>query len=160
MQVAKQLIGMKMVNNQTGPEGVVAHQVLIAKPVDIEKEYYLGAIIDRDRAEPILIASPEGGMEIEEIAAKHPDKILTVPIGLDGTCQTVSDWCSLCKFMGWKERSGQARGMQIAAGFGKAFIETDASLLEINPLVGIDRRQIMGPRCQAEHRRQCSLPPA
>src|SRR3989338_11520 len=56
--LAKELIGMKMVNQQTGPEGVVAHQVLISKPVDIAKEFYIGALVDRDRGVPILIASP------------------------------------------------------------------------------------------------------
>ncbi len=80
-----QLIGMKMVNNQTGKAGVIAHKVLISKPLDIKREYYLGAIIDRARAMPILIASPEGGMEIEEVAEKHPEKILKLPIGLDGS---------------------------------------------------------------------------
>ena len=58
VSVAEKLIGMKMVNNQTGPEGIIAHQVLISKPLDIKKEYYLGAVIDRDKAEPMLIASP------------------------------------------------------------------------------------------------------
>src|SRR5271169_157045 len=62
LRISQQLIGMKLVNNQTGPEGVIAHKVLITRPVDIKKEYYLGAIIDRERGEPILIASPEGGM--------------------------------------------------------------------------------------------------
>ena len=70
--IAKTLIGMKMVNQQTGPEGVVAKKVLISKPVDIAKEYYIGALIDREKAVPILIASPEGGMEIEEVAHKSP----------------------------------------------------------------------------------------
>jgi len=59
VEKAKELIGMKMVNQQTGPQGIIARQVLIAEPVDILKEYYLGAVIDRDRAMPTLIASPE-----------------------------------------------------------------------------------------------------
>ncbi|HEX2579628.1 MAG TPA: ADP-forming succinate--CoA ligase subunit beta [Rhabdochlamydiaceae bacterium] len=133
LQVAKKLIGMKMVNNQTGSEGVIAHQVLIASPVDIEKEYYLGAIVDRNKAEAVLIASPEGGMEIEEIAAKHPDKILTVPIGMDGTVKPYH-LLRLGKFMGW-EKETLEQGMKIAAALGKLFIDKDASLLEINPLV-------------------------
>lgn len=133
VEVSSKLIGMKMVNNQTGPEGVIAHKVMISRPVDIEKEYYLGAIIDRDRAVPILIASPEGGMEIEEVAAKHPERILTVPIDLTGEVKSFY-LLRLAKFMGWEgERARE--GMQIAAGVAKAFIEKDASLLEINPLV-------------------------
>lgn len=133
LSVAQQLIGMKMVNNQTGSEGVIAHKVLIAPPVDIAKEYYLGAIIDRNKAEAILIASPEGGMEIEEIAAKHPDKILTVPIGMDGSVKPYH-LLRLAKFMGWEKHTLE-EGMKIAAAVGKLFIEKDASLLEINPLV-------------------------
>ncbi len=131
--VAQHLIGMKMVNNQTGSEGVIAHKVLIAPPVDIEKEYYLGAIVDRNKAEAVLIASPEGGMEIEEIAAKHPDKILTVPIGMDGIVKPYH-LLRLGKFMGWEKQTLE-QGMQIAAALGKLFIDKDASLLEINPLV-------------------------
>ncbi|MBS0648150.1 MAG: ADP-forming succinate--CoA ligase subunit beta [Verrucomicrobia bacterium] len=133
LQVAKQLIGMKMVNNQTGSEGVIAHKVLIAPPVDIAKEYYLGAIVDRNKAEAILISSPEGGMEIEEIAQKHPDKILTVPIGMDGSVKPYH-LLRLGKFMGWEKHTLE-EGMKIAAAVGRLFIEKDASLLEINPLV-------------------------
>lgn len=133
VETASKLIGMKMVNNQTGPEGVIAHKVMISRPVDIEKEYYLGAIIDREQARPILIASPEGGVEIEEVAAKHPERILTVPIELNGEVKSFY-LLRLAKFMGWEgERARE--GMQIAAGVAKAFIEKDASLLEINPLV-------------------------
>lgn len=133
LQVAEKLIGMKMINNQTGLEGVIAHQVLIAPPVDIEKEYYLGAIVDRNKAEAVLIASPEGGMEIEEIAATYPDKILTVPIGMDGSVKPYH-LLRLGKFMGW-EKETLEQGMNIAAALGKLFIDKDASLLEINPLI-------------------------
>ncbi|MBS0604610.1 MAG: ADP-forming succinate--CoA ligase subunit beta [Verrucomicrobia bacterium] len=132
-KVAENLIGMKMINNQTGPEGVIAHKVLISKPLDIKKEYYLGAVIDRDKAEPILIASPEGGMEIEEVAEKHPEKILKLPIELDGSVRGFR-LVRLCKFMGWKGEMAKM-GALIAKGVAKAFIDTDASLLEINPLV-------------------------
>lgn len=132
-QVCSELIGMKMVNQQTGPEGVVARQVLISKPADIEKEYYLGAVIDRDRGTPILIASPEGGMEIEEIAEKSPDKILKMPFGFDGTLKRYQ-LLRLTKFMGWDKELAK-QGAQVAKAIAKCFIETDASLLEINPLV-------------------------
>ena len=133
LSVAEQLIGMKMVNNQTGSEGVIAHQILIAPAIDIEKEYYLGAIVDRNEAEAVLIASPEGGMEIEEIASKHPDKILTIPIGIQGDVKPYH-LLRLAKFMGWEKQTLE-EGMKIAAALGKLFIDKDASLLEINPLV-------------------------
>lgn len=131
--VARQLIGMKMVNNQTGPQGVVAHQVLISRPCTIAKEYYLGAVIDREEARPLLIASPEGGMEIEEIAVKHPEKILKIPIGLDGKVKPYH-LLRICNFMGWKEDTAKV-GVQIVKGVAQAFLDCDASLLEINPLI-------------------------
>ena len=137
---AKKLIGMKMVNNQTGPQGIVAHKVLITDPVDIAKEYYLGAIIDREHALPILIASPEGGMEIEEVAEKTPEKILKLPIGLDGSVKPYH-LLRLANFMGWKGVTAK-QGMGVAKSLAKAFIETDASLLEINPLVETPKGEI------------------
>ena len=131
--LAKQLIGMKIVNNQTGPEGIIAQQVLISEPAEISKEYYLGAIIDRQKASAMLIASPEGGMEIEEVAAKDPEKVLTLPIGVDGTMKDFH-LIRLAKFMGWTGETAK-KGKKVAAALAKAFIETDASLVEINPLV-------------------------
>lgn len=132
-KVASELIGMKMVNNQTGPQGVIAHQVMLSRPADIQKEYYIGATIDRENARPVLIASPEGGMEIEEIAEKTPEKILTLPIGLNGKLKPYHA-LRLSNFMGWEKDQAKV-GRKIAMGLCKAFIETDASLLEINPLI-------------------------
>ncbi|MDN3509576.1 MAG: ADP-forming succinate--CoA ligase subunit beta [Candidatus Neptunochlamydia sp.] len=140
VETAKKLIGMKMVNNQTGPQGIIAHKVLITEPVDIAREYYLGAIIDRDHAMPILIASPEGGMEIEVVAEKTPEKILKLPIGLDGSVRPYH-LLRLANFMGWKGVTAK-QGMKVAASLAKAFIETDSSLLEINPLVETDKGDI------------------
>lgn len=131
--VAARLIGMKMVNQQTGSAGIIAHKVLIAEPVDIDKEYYLGAIVNREIASAILIASPEGGMDIEEVAEKHPKKILQLPIPLNGEMKPYH-LLRLAKFMGWKGNT-MKEGIKIAQGLAKAFIETDASLIEINPLV-------------------------
>lgn len=130
---AKKLIGMKMVNQQTGPEGVVAKKVLISKPIDIAKEFYIGALVDRDRGTPILIASPEGGMEIEEVAEKSPDKILKMPFGFNGHLRSYQI-LRLAKFMGWSGDLAK-KGAALAQGLAKCFIDTDASLLEINPLV-------------------------
>jgi succinyl-CoA synthetase beta subunit len=140
-QIAKALIGMKMVNQQTGPDGVVANWVIITKPADIAKEYYIGAVIDRDRAVPTMIASPEGGMEIEEIAHKKPEKILKMPFGFDGKLRPYQ-LLRLTKFMGWKGDEAK-KGREIASGLAKCFIDTDASLLEINPLVKTPQGEIL-----------------
>lgn len=141
LKVAKQLIGMKLVNNQTGSKGVIAHQVLITETIDIHKEYYLGAIIDREKARAVLIASPEGGMDIEEVAHKYPDKILTLPIQLSGKMRSYH-LIYLAKFMGWKGEMAK-EGMKLAANLAKAFMDTDASLLEINPLVETKEHKLL-----------------
>ena len=129
----QELIGMRVVNHQTGPYGMVARSILMAKPIDIAKEFYLGAVIDRKNGKPLLIASPYGGMEIEEVAAKNPDKILKLPIQLNGTIRHYH-LVRLANFMGWKGEKG-ARGVAIAKGVALAFIQMDGELLEINPLV-------------------------
>jgi succinyl-CoA synthetase beta subunit len=133
VQVATQLLGMKLVNAQTGPAGVIAHQVLISSATQIHHEYYLGALIDREGKCPLLIASPEGGMEIEEVAATRPDRILKIPIELSGAVRPFR-LLHLCRFMGWTGDAAR-EGSQIAAALARALIDTDASLLEINPLV-------------------------
>ncbi len=135
--IVEELIGMKMVNNQTGPEGVIAHKVLITRPVDIAKEYYVSAVIDREHATPMFIASPEGGMEIEEIAEKNPEKILKMPFGRDGKLKPYQI-LRFIKFMGWKKETAQ-KGALIAEALAKVFIDKDASLLEINPLVETEK---------------------
>lgn len=132
-KIAKALLGMKMVNQQTGPEGVVAHLILVSSPLDIAKEFYLCAIVDRNRAVPMLIASPEGGMDIEEIAHKTPEKILKIPFSFDGKLKSYQ-LLQLTKFMGWKGELAE-KGALLAQLVAKCFIETDAAMLEINPLV-------------------------
>lgn len=137
----KNLLGMKMVNEQTGSEGIVASKVMICKPADIEKEYYLGAVIDRENAAPYLIASPEGGVEIEEIAEKSPEKILKLPIALDGTLKPYH-LLRFASFMGFKEEMA-VQGMKIAKAIAKTFIEYDASMLEINPLICTPSKEML-----------------
>jgi succinyl-CoA synthetase beta subunit len=137
----RQLLGMRIVNNQTGSEGVVAHQLMLSAPVAIKKEYYLGAVIDRQRATATLIASPEGGMEIEEVAAKSPDKVLKVPIQINGKVRTFH-LTRLAKMMGW-EGDLAKQGLAIVKGVAQAFIDTDASLLEINPLVATEQGEML-----------------
>ncbi len=137
----EELIGMRIINNQTGKEGVVSNEILVSPLLDYEKEYYIGAIIDRNQARATLIASPEGGMEIEEVAENTPEKILTLPIQLDGTLRRYQ-LIYLAKFMGWKGDAAK-NGMKVAAALAKAFVDTDASLLEINPLVETENGEII-----------------
>ncbi len=132
-QHVKDMLGMKIVTKQTGKDGIIAKQLIITAPVSIAKEYYLGIIIDRPRAQAVLIASPEGGMEIEEVAEKFPEKILTKPLPLDGKFKTFQLW-EIVKFLGLKGAQAE-QGLKLVASLAKAFAATDAVLLEINPLV-------------------------
>lgn len=130
---ADQLLGMKIVNNQTGTKGIVVRQVLVTSLVDIKREFYIGAVIDRKRAQATLIVSSEGGMEIEEVAAKHPSKILTIPITDNGAIRGYN-LIRINNFLGWTGKLAE-QGKKIVQGVAKAFVDKDASLVEINPLV-------------------------
>lgn len=132
-EAVDQLLGMHITTPQTGKEGIVVRQLLISPLVDIVQEYYLGVTVDRQRAQAVLIASPEGGMEIEELSATHPERIKVIPIHPGGVLRNY-ELIELAKFMGWKGTL-EKQGKQIVVGMVKAFVETDASLLEINPLV-------------------------
>lgn len=140
IEKAKELIGMHMVNNQTGPQGITAEKVMITKPVNIDKEYYLSVVIDRERARPMIIASREGGMDIEQLAETSPEKILKLPFSINGTLKRFQ-LLRLCSFMGWQGDLA-AKGSRIAKGIARAFIELDASILEINPLVKTDKEEL------------------
>jgi succinyl-CoA synthetase beta subunit len=133
IKYAKMLLGMRIVNNQTGKEGVVAHKILISPIAPIKKEYYMGAVIDRANACAVLMVSPEGGVDIEEVAAKHPEKILKMLISLNGTFRHNS-LVEMANFMGWQGETAR-QGMKLASNLAEAFVKTDASLLEVNPLV-------------------------
>lgn len=133
LRYAQELLGKKIVNEQTGPDGMVAHQLLLSPAIDIAKEYYLGAIIDRKLAQGVLIASPVGGIDIEKIAKESPEQLLILPIPAQGYFHSFQ-LMRIVKFMGWKNELVK-QGMQMIKHLVKAFAETDASLLEINPLI-------------------------
>lgn len=141
LDYSKQLFGKHIINNQTGKEGVVAHQLLISPLVDFKKEYYLGAVIDRKKGQATIIASPEGGIDIEEVAAKHPEKILKIPLTTEGRLRSYQ-YLELNKMMGW-QGSVAEQGKQIVNALAQAFMEMDAALLEINPLVLTNDEKIL-----------------
>lgn len=133
LQKAEAMLGMRIVNEQTGKLGVVAHKILISKPVAIDAEYYVGALIDREKAEPTLILSKEGGMEIEKVAENNPEKILKIPFLVDGR---IRSWhlIKIAQFMDW-QGDIKKQGLKIVSKIADIFCKYDASLLEINPLV-------------------------
>lgn len=130
---AKELLGMKVVTAQTGSQGVTANSLILTPVVDFEKEYYLAAAIDRKEARQILICSCEGGVEIEEVANKTPEKILKVPIPLNGHLRAYQ-LVEISKFMGWQAHA-KDEGANFCKALAKAFVALDATLVEINPLV-------------------------
>ena len=132
-QLAKQILGMTLVTHQTGPEGRKVGRVLIEEGLQIERELYLSIVIDRASASPVIIASAAGGMDIEEVAAKEPEKILREQID-PGTGVIPFQARKLAFGMGLG--SGPANKLvKLLDSIYKAFIETDASMIEINPLI-------------------------
>lgn len=133
LSVSKELIGMKMVNRQTGKEGVVAHKIMLSPLSNIEKEYYLSIVIDRENACACIVASSEGGVDIEETAEKNPEKIFKMPLFPKGDIK-VFQINQLCSFMNWSGEQAKQAG-KILRGLSQAFYDLDATLLEINPLI-------------------------
>ncbi len=132
-ELAGQILGMKLVTPQTGPEGRLVRRLLIEEGLDIKRELYLSLLVDRAVAAPVFMASASGGMEIEEVAKEHPEAILR---------ETISPATGLQNYQVRKLAFGlglPAEMLKVAVPFFHslywAFLETDASLLEINPLV-------------------------
>jgi succinyl-CoA synthetase beta subunit len=131
--LASQILGMRLVTHQTGPEGQKVRRLLIEDGADIKQEYYLGMVVDRETQRVCLMGSPEGGVDIEEVAAKHPEKIHKVFIDpTTGLQDAEAD--GLARKLGLPEASvPEAR--TLLQELYRAFWETDASLAEINPLI-------------------------
>jgi succinyl-CoA synthetase beta subunit len=132
-QHASQILGMQLKTPQTGPEGQKVRRLLIEEGADIRKELYVGMVVDRGSQRIVLMASSEGGMDIEKVAAHTPERIHKVVIDpIAGV--TDRDAEDLARKIGIPDRAlGQARDFM--KGLYRAFDETDASLAEINPLI-------------------------
>jgi succinyl-CoA synthetase beta subunit len=129
----KAIYGMQLVTHQTGPEGKKVQRLLVEQGLAIEHEYYLGMLLDRGTGRVTVMASREGGMDIEEVAATHPEKILREAIDpATGWC----DWQSrkLAKQLGMTGKAASALGGFMKA-LARCYEEMDCSLLEINPLI-------------------------
>jgi succinyl-CoA synthetase beta subunit len=132
-ELAGKILGMMLKTHQTGPEGQKVRKVYVEEGLDIAKELYLGVTLDRATSRITFMASTEGGVEIEEVASKHPEKILR---------ESVDPAVGFLDFQGRKLAfglglSGDAVGKFVAfcRGLYRAYVETDASLAEVNPLV-------------------------
>jgi succinyl-CoA synthetase beta subunit len=133
--IAEKMLGMTLITNQTGPQGKKVNKLLVAEGCDIDKEYYFALVVNRETATIGIMASTEGGMDIEEVAEKHPEKIITADI--DPTV-------GLQEFTIRKLSLGLGFGLgtPLAKDFAKtlkglyqAFLTYDCSMVEINPLV-------------------------
>jgi succinyl-CoA synthetase beta subunit len=132
-QIAKQMIGMTLVTHQTGPEGRKVSRVLVEEALQIDRELYLSVLIDRAAACPVVIASPAGGIDIEEVAATEPEKILKEYVDR-GTGIVAFQARKLAFGIGLAGGAAQKLVKLLEAVY-RAFLETDASLIEINPLI-------------------------
>jgi succinyl-CoA synthetase beta subunit len=130
---AARILGMRLVTHQTGPEGQPVRRLLIEEGADIRQELYVGMVVDRGAQRVVLMASSEGGMDIEEVAAHSPEKIHKVAIdpvaGL-----TEAQAAEIARKIGVPEAS-LPQAAELLRGLYRAFDECDASLAEINPLV-------------------------
>lgn len=139
-QLTKEMLGMTLVTHQTGPEGKEVKRIYIEEGSDIGTELYLSMVIDRARSRITFMASSEGGMDIEEVAAKTPEKIITTTVDPAAGIQPYHVRI-LAKGIGIsKELSKEFH--KFIFGLYKAFIETDASQIEINPLVITKQNQL------------------
>jgi len=139
--VGGRIVGMKLVSHQTGPEGVMVRKVLVEPGCKIAREIYVGVTLDRGRGLPVVMASKEGGVEIEEVAARNPAAILKEHFRPD---EGLPAWQArkLAFALGFKDKQvGEA--VALLRGLAKAFVAKDCSLAEINPLVVDDAGKII-----------------
>jgi succinyl-CoA synthetase beta subunit len=130
---AAKLLGKTLVTHQTGPQGRVVRRVYVEEASEVARELYLGMLVDRKAGMVSVIASTEGGMDIEEVAAKTPEKIITEPLNpLLGVSPFLGRKVAFA--LGLKDKQVNQFAALLASIY-KAFLETDASLIEINPLV-------------------------
>ncbi len=132
-EFARQILGMQLVTHQTGPEGQQVRRLLIEEGAQIAKEYYVGMVVDRVAQRVALLASSEGGMEIEEVAKHSPQKIHSLRIDpVTGLADT--DAAQVARAIGIPD-AANAEAVKVLQGLYRAFVQKDAMLAEINPLI-------------------------
>jgi succinyl-CoA synthetase beta subunit len=131
--LAEDILGMTLVTGQTGPAGLPVHQVLVEQASEIDRELYLGALLDRSHARIRFMASAAGGMNIEEVAANSPEKILTTPVN-PATGLLPYQSRKLAFGLGLQGEQIKEFG-RILSGLYRLYTEKDVSLVEINPLI-------------------------
>ena len=130
---AKELLGKKLVTHQTGPEGREVKRLYVEVSSNIKKEFYLSCLVDRASSKIAFISSDQGGMDIEEVAAKTPDKIVTTKVEFkdqisEEDCEKIINIFSL-------NGSAKSEAISLIKSIYKMFVSTDANMVEINPLI-------------------------
>ncbi len=132
-KISSEILGMQLVTHQTSPQGQLVRRLFVEEGADISKELYVGVVLDRQSQKICVMASSEGGMDIEEVAANTPEKLFKVFCDVQAGL-TDSEADDLARKIGVPEKSlSQSRA--VLQGLYKAFFETDAELMEINPLI-------------------------
>jgi succinyl-CoA synthetase beta subunit len=131
--LAEKMLGQVLVTHQTGPDGKLVNKVLVAQSVDIEKEFYFAILMDRATAVPVVVASTEGGVEIEKVAEESPEKILREPVHPLLGLQPYQA-LKLGRQLGFKGAQLKAAS-KLFTNLFKLFVALDCSMVEINPLV-------------------------
>ena len=138
---AKELLGKKLITHQTGPEGREVKRLYVEASSNIEKEFYLSCLIDRSASKIVFISSDQGGMDIEDVASKSPDKILTTKIDLKDKIS--NEECEKIIQIFKLENNSKNEAISLIKSIYKMFIETDANLVEINPLILTKEKKII-----------------
>jgi len=139
--VAEKMLGQILVTHQTGPAGRLVNKVLVAKSVDIAREIYFAVLLDRATAAPLIVASTEGGVEIETVAAKSPEKIVREAIDPLVGLQPFQTR-KLAKQLGF-ESSQLKSASKLFEGLYRTFVAFDCSMVEVNPLVVTNKGEVL-----------------
>lgn len=140
-EYSEAILGMQLITHQTGPEGKKVNRLYIEEGADIADEIYVGALVDRETQKVVLMCSSEGGMDIETVAEESPEKILKIYVDpTDGLDRAEAE--DVCGKIGIPAQA-ISQGADFLEGLYKAFVESDAALAEINPLVVTGDKQII-----------------
>ncbi len=140
-EYADEILGMQLITPQTGAEGKEVKRIYIEEGADIADELYVGALVDRETQKVVLMCSSEGGMDIEEVAEHTPEKILKIYVDpTDGLDRAEAE--DVCAKIGIPAEA-VAEGADFLAGLYEAFVKSDASLAEINPLIVTGDKRII-----------------
>jgi succinyl-CoA synthetase beta subunit len=142
LKAAKSMLGNTLVTHQTGPSGKVVKTLYFNEPCSIRKEYYLAITLDRGSSQPVIIASTEGGVDIETVAAETPEKITKVFIDPAQGLQPHHKR-TVAFGLGFTEKQQLREMDQLLSGLYRLYWEKDASLVEINPLITTDKGRII-----------------